>query len=65
MYIDILREAIQRNIEFVIESGLLDDKKIEKYAESNVHSVLHYCLIKINEIPVVPLPEYKIRLKNP
>jgi len=65
MYIESFQKAIKRNIEYAIEAGLLSNVKLKRYAESNVHSVLQYCLIKINGIPLVPLPEYKIKLEKP
>jgi len=65
MYVEILRDVIRRNIEFVVSKGLLDDEKLWNYDKSDVHSILLYCLIRIEDLDIVPLPEYKIRFRVP
>jgi len=65
MYVEILRDVIKRNIEFVVSKGLLDDGKLWNYDKSDVHSILLYCLIRIEDLDIVPLPEYKIRFRVP
>jgi hypothetical protein len=65
MYVEIFHNVIRRNIEFVVSKGLLDDEKLWNYDKSDVHSVLQYCLIRIEDLDIVPLPEYKIRFRDP
>jgi len=64
MYVEVLHRDIQRNIEFVINQGLLSDEGLMKYEDYNVHSILQYCLIRINT-DLCPIPEYKVKLKVP
>jgi hypothetical protein len=40
VYVEVLKEIIQRNVDFVIKQGLLDYDKLAKYDKSNVHSIL-------------------------
>jgi hypothetical protein len=65
MYIDALREIVLRNINFVAEKNLLDDDKLRKYDKTNVHSILQYCLLKVDELGLLGIPEFKIRLDKP
>jgi hypothetical protein len=65
MYIEDLKEIIQRNVGFVIEQGLLDDGKLARYDKSNVNSILQYCLLRVEELGLLALPEFKIKLRKP
>jgi hypothetical protein len=65
MYVEIFHNVIRRNIEFVVSKGLLDDEELWNYDKSDVHSVLQYCLIRIEDLDIVPLPEYKTRFRDP
>jgi len=65
MYIDALREIVLRNINFVAEKNLLDDDKLRKYDKTNVHSILQYCLLKVDELGLLGIPEFKIRVNTP
>jgi len=64
MYVEELRKEIQDNINFAIEHKLLSEDGLKDYANNNVHSVLQYCLMKI-ENDLFPIPEYKVKLKKP
>jgi hypothetical protein len=64
MYVEALYKDIQNNINFAIEHKLLSEDGLEDYANYNVHSVLQYCLVKI-ENDLFPIPAYKIKLKKP
>jgi hypothetical protein len=65
MHIEALSDTIQRNIEFVISHNLLSDNMLKRYERNNVHSTLQYCLMKINGIDLIALPEYKVELRKP
>jgi hypothetical protein len=65
VYIEVLKKPIQNNIDFVIKQELLDDDKLAKYDKSNVHSVLQYCLLRVEGLGLLALPEFKIRLRKP
>ncbi len=65
VYIEVLKEIIQRNVDFVIKQGLLDDDKLAKYDKSNVHSILQYCLLRVEGLGLLAIPEFKIRLRKP
>jgi hypothetical protein len=57
--VEVLKEIIQRNVDFVIKQGLLDDDKLAKYDKSNVHSTLQYCLLRVEGLGLLALPEFK------
>ena len=65
MYIDILREIVLRNIYSVAGKNLLDDDKLRKYDKTNVHSILQYCLLKVDELGLLGIPEFKIKPGKP
>jgi len=65
MYINVLYDIVWRNIELVISKGFLDDAKLWDYEKNNVHSILQYCLLRIEGLDLIPLPEYKIRFRVP
>jgi len=65
MHVEALSDTIQRNIEFVISHNLLNDGMLKRYERNNVHRVLQYCLMKINGIDLIALPEYKVELRKP
>jgi hypothetical protein len=65
VYVEVLKEIIQRNVDFVIERGLLDNDKLAKYDKSNVHSILQYCLLRVEGLGLLALPEFKIKLRKP
>ena len=65
MYVEVLKEIIQKNVDFVIKQGLLDDDKLAKYDKSNVHSILQYCLLRVEGLGLLALPEFKIKLEKP
>ncbi len=65
MYVEVLKEIIQRNVDFVIERGLLDNDKLAKYDKFNVHSILQYCLLRVEGLGLLALPEFKIKLRKP
>jgi len=65
VYVKDLKEIIQRNVDFVIERGLLDDDKLAKYDKFNAHSILQYCLLRVEGLDLLALPEYKIKLRKP
>jgi hypothetical protein len=61
MNIDVLRDIVLRNINFVAGKNLLDDDKLRNYDKTNVHSILQYCLLKVDELGLLGIPEFKIR----
>ena len=65
VYIEVLKEIIQRNVDFVIRQGLLDDGKLARYDKSNVHSILQYCLLRVEGLGLLALSEFKIKLGKP
>jgi hypothetical protein len=65
VYIKVLKKTIQNNIDFVIKQKLLDDDKLKKYDKANVHSILQYCLLRVERLGLLALPEFKIRLRKP
>jgi hypothetical protein len=65
VYVEVLKEIIQNNVNFVIKQGLLDDDKLAKYDKSNVHSILQYCLLRVEGLGLLALPEFKIKLRKP
>jgi len=65
MYIDVIRDTVLRNINIVVGKNLLDDDKLRKYNEANVHSILQYCLLKVDELGLLGIPEFKIKPGKP
>jgi len=65
VYVEVLKEIIQRNVDFVIKQGLLDDGKLARYDKFNVHSILQYCLLRVEGLGLLALPEFKIKLRKP
>jgi hypothetical protein len=64
MYVEVLCKNIQRNIDHIIDKGLLSNDGLRKYFDYNVHSILQYCLIRV-DVDLYPIPEYKVKLKVP
>ena len=44
---------------------MLDEDKLRKYDKTNVYSILQYCLLKVDELGLLGIPEFKIRLDKP
>jgi len=66
---DLLRSLVERFtacFEELKRLGLVSERALAKYPESNVHSFLQYCLLTAGiALGFLSVPEYRIRLRRP